>query len=89
MTRTDIESILSDGTKDTKYIIIYRAYNSVNGIDLYPVIAKKKDVKLGYYIPQITLNDNRKLVTIQYDRVENVMKHDDCIFGHDGNIFGR
>ena len=89
MTRPDIESILIDGMKDTKYIIIYRAYNSVNGIALFPVVAKKKDIHLGCCIPQITLNNNRKLVTIPFIRVENVMKYDDCIFGHDGNIFGR
>lgn len=81
MTRTDIESILSEGSKDTKYIIIHRAYNSVNGIDLFPVVAKRKDINVGYYLAQITLSNRKTLVTIQFSRVENIVKYDDCIFG--------
>lgn len=81
MTRPDIESILSDGTKDTKYIIIHRAYNSVNGIDLFPIVAKRKDINVGYYLAQITLSNRKTLVTIQFSRIENIVKYDDCIFG--------
>lgn len=81
MTRTDIESILSDGSKDAKYIIIHRAYNSVNGIDLFPIVAKRKDINVGYYLAQITLSNRKTLVTIQFSRIENIVKYDDCIFG--------
>ena len=81
MTRPDIESILSDGTKDTKYIIIHRAYNSVNGIDLFPVIAKRKEINIGYYLHQITLSNRKTLVIIHFNRIENIVKYDDCIFG--------
>lgn len=81
MTRTDIESILSDGTKDTKYIIIYRAYNSVNGIDKYPIVAKKKDIKVGCYIQQINLSNRKDLRMINFSHIENICKYDDCIFG--------
>jgi hypothetical protein len=81
MTRPDIGSILSDGTKDTKYIIIHRAYNSVNGIDLFPVIAKRKEINIGYYLQQITLSNRKTLVTIHFNRIENIVKYDDCIFG--------
>ena len=81
MTRPDIESILSDGTKDTKYIIIHRAYNSVNGIDLYPVIAKRKDINVGYHLQQINLSNRKDLKMIDFSRIENICKYDDCIFG--------
>lgn len=81
MTRTDIESILSDGTKDTKYIIIHRAYNSVNGIDLFPVIAKRKEINIGYYLQQINLSNRKDLKMIDFSRIENIVKYDDCIFG--------
>lgn len=81
MTRPDIESILSDGTKDTKYIIIHRAYNSVNGIDLFPVIAKRKEINIGYYLQQITLSNRKDLKMIDFYRIENICKYDDCIFG--------
>ena len=81
MTRTDILSILSDGDKTTKYIIIRRADNSVNGIDLYPVVAKKKDICIGWHIQGITLSDKEKLRTIEFDHIENIVKYDDCIFG--------
>lgn len=81
MTRTDIESILSDGTKDTKYIIIHRAYNSVNGIDLFPVIAKRKDIRIGHYIQALTLSDKNNFRTINFNRIENIIQYDACIFG--------
>ena len=81
MTRPDIESILNDGDKDTKYIIIHRAYNSVNGIDLFPVIAKRKEINICYYLQQITLSNRKTLVTIHFNRIENIVKYDDCIFG--------
>ena len=82
MTRTDIISILSDGDKNTKYIIIHRAYNSVNGIDLYPVVAKKKDILVGWHIQAITFSDkNVAFRSIEFDRIENIVKYDDCIFG--------
>lgn len=81
MTRTDILSILSDGDKNTKYIIIYRADNSVNGIDLYPVVAKKKDVCIGWHIQGITLSDKKNFRTLEFDHIENIVKYDDCIFG--------
>ena len=82
MTRTDILSILSDGDKNTRYIIIRRANNSVNGIDLYPIVAKKKDICVGWHIQGITLSDKKgNLRTIEFDRIENIVKYDDCIFG--------
>lgn len=81
MTRPDIEAILSDGTKDTKYIIIHRAYNSVNGIDMHPVIAKKKDINIGYFLQQITLSNRKTLVILHFNKIENIVKYDDCIFG--------
>ena len=81
MTRTDILSFLSDGDKNTRYIIIRRAYNSVNGIDLYPVVVKKKDIHLGIYLQQITLSNRKTLVTLHLNRIENIVKYDDCIFG--------
>lgn len=81
MTITDIESILSDGAKDTKYIIIHREYNSVNGIDLHPIVAKKKDIHVGFCIQQITLSNRKELKMIDFSRIENIVKYDDCIFG--------
>lgn len=81
MTRPDIESILSDGAKDTKYIIIHRAYNSVNGIDLYPIVVKKKDIHVGYYIAQVNLSNRKDLKMINFSHIENICKYDDCIFG--------
>ena len=81
MTRPDIESILSDGAKDTKYIIIHRAYNSVNDIDLYPIVAKKKDIHVGHYIAQVNLSNRKDLKMIDFSRIENIVKYDDCIFG--------
>lgn len=82
MTRTDILSILSDGDKNTKYIIIRRAYHSVNGITMHPVVAKKKDICVGYHIQAITLSDkNGTFRQIEYDHIENIVKYDDCIFG--------
>jgi len=81
MTRTDILSILSDGDKNTKYIIIRRAYHSVNGIDLYPIVAKKKDIHVGHYIAQVNLSNRKDLKMIDFSRIENIVKYDDCIFG--------
>jgi hypothetical protein len=82
MTRTDIISILSDGDKNTKYIIIRKAYHSVNGIDLYPVVAKKKDIRVGWHLQVLTLSDkNGTFRQIEFDRIENIVKYDDCIFG--------
>lgn len=81
MTRTDILSILSDGDKNTRYIIIRRAYNSVNGIDLYPIVAKKKDIHVGHYIAQVNLSNRKDLKMIDFYHIENIVKYDDCIFG--------
>lgn len=81
MTRTDILSILSDGDKNTRYIIIRRAYHSVNGIDLYPIVAKKKDIHVGHYIAQVNLSNRKDLKMIDFSRIENIVKYDDCIFG--------
>lgn len=81
MTRTDILSILSDGDKNTKYIIIRRAYHSVNGINMHPVVAKKKDICIGCVIQGITLSDKKNFRTIEFDHIENIVKYDDCIFG--------
>lgn len=81
MTRTDIESILSDGTKDTKYIIIYRSCSSINGIGLFPVVAKKKEIHVGYHIQQINLSNRKAFDSIEFGRIENIVKYDSSIFG--------
>ena len=82
MTRTDIEAIFEgDDKKDRKYVIIYRAFNSINGNDIFPIIAKRKEINVGFYIGAITLSNKRVMEQIQFSRIISITRCDDCTFG--------
>ena len=82
MIRPDIEAIFEcDDNKDTKYVIIYRALNSINGNDIFPIIAKRKEINVGFYLQQITLSNKHLMEQIQFSRIISITRCNGCTFG--------
>lgn len=87
MIRSDIEAILdSDKTRNTKYVIVYKTYNSINGNDTYPIVCKRSEIHLGVHLNCIFLGNKGSGIQIQTSRICCIKKLDDVTFS---KTFGK